>query len=283
MNLQELIKRTNQPDAFMEDRSIPWDRPDFSARMLKEHLSQTHDMASRRQHIIQNQTQWIHQTILREKPANILELGSGPGIYTNLLAGLGHKCTGIDFSPAALEYAQKQAAQTGAHCEYILHDLITAQYGTGFDLVMMLFGDFHAKTKTDALTILKKIAASLKPGGMLLLELIPMNIIKANGQTKPTWSTKTEGIFSPQPHIILNDYHWDEEKKTAVSQYYILDPVTATIETYANQLQAYTPEELTALLTETGFTIRERFDMLGTIKDNTGLDLYGLAAQKRGA
>jgi len=27
---------------------IPWDDPDFSRRMLAEHLSQEHDMASRR-------------------------------------------------------------------------------------------------------------------------------------------------------------------------------------------------------------------------------------------
>ena len=33
-------------------RRLPWDDPEFSERMLREHLSQDHDMASRRQNLI---------------------------------------------------------------------------------------------------------------------------------------------------------------------------------------------------------------------------------------
>ena len=36
---------------------IPWNERGFSERMLKMHLSQTHDMASRREELIEKQVQ----------------------------------------------------------------------------------------------------------------------------------------------------------------------------------------------------------------------------------
>jgi hypothetical protein len=48
MNLLDLIRRTGIPEPWSEGEKIPWDEPGFSERMLKEHLSQEHDAASRR-------------------------------------------------------------------------------------------------------------------------------------------------------------------------------------------------------------------------------------------
>jgi len=45
VNLTDLINR-KMPEPWAE--KIPWDDPAFSERMLKEHLSQEHDAASRR-------------------------------------------------------------------------------------------------------------------------------------------------------------------------------------------------------------------------------------------
>ncbi|MCP4155427.1 MAG: class I SAM-dependent methyltransferase [bacterium] len=280
MNLQDLINRTFEPEPLNESESIPWSRADFSAGMLKEHLTQNHDMASRRQVIIENQVEWIHKTLLKQKPSKILELGCGPGFYTNHLAGYGHTCKGIDFAPAALEYAKNQAVQSGVDCDYLLEDLRTADYGTGFDLVLFLFGDFNAKAKSDAAKILPKISKCLKPGGKLLLELIPLEKLKEVGTNRPTWVAKSEGSFSSEPHLFLNDFIWDEENSVSILRYYIVKPESAEIETYSNHVQAYTEEELETLLGEHGLTVKETFDMVGTVRDKTGLNLYGILAEK---
>ena len=48
MNLSELVARFGlAPEPWVEGRTIPWDDPGFSQRMLREHLSQQHDGASR--------------------------------------------------------------------------------------------------------------------------------------------------------------------------------------------------------------------------------------------
>src|SRR5512140_3260874 len=100
MKLIDIVLRPLTPEPWTEHDNIPWYEPEFSKRMLNEHLCQEHDAASRRTERIEKQTDWIHKELLDEKPTWILDLGCGPGLYTTRLAQLGHTCSGIDFSPA---------------------------------------------------------------------------------------------------------------------------------------------------------------------------------------
>src|SRR5262245_56889161 len=109
MRLDELRARAMPPGPWAEGENIPWDEPEFSARMLREHLSQAHDRASRREEIIDRQVTWIHRDLLEERPTAVLDLGCGPGLYTSRLACLGHWCVGLDYGPAAIAYAPERA------------------------------------------------------------------------------------------------------------------------------------------------------------------------------
>ena len=66
--------------------------------MLREHLSQAHNAASRRLPIVDQQVSWIHEKLLAGTPSRILDLGCGPGLYVVRLAAQGHTVTGIDYS-----------------------------------------------------------------------------------------------------------------------------------------------------------------------------------------
>lgn len=44
---------------------IPWNNPEFSRRMLDEHLCQDHNLASRKSSFIEHQVQWIHNSLLK--------------------------------------------------------------------------------------------------------------------------------------------------------------------------------------------------------------------------
>ncbi len=46
--LSTIISRTSNPTPWSEGDNIPWNDPEFSERMLLEHLTQEHDLASRR-------------------------------------------------------------------------------------------------------------------------------------------------------------------------------------------------------------------------------------------
>jgi hypothetical protein len=59
MNLLDVVKRIPVPKPYSEGEKIPWDDPEFSARMLKYHLSQDHDAASRRFNIIDQHVKFM--------------------------------------------------------------------------------------------------------------------------------------------------------------------------------------------------------------------------------
>ena len=60
---------------------IPWNDPAFSRRILREHLSQDHHLASRKAQVIRDQVAWIRRAFLSGGPRSILDLGCGPGLY----------------------------------------------------------------------------------------------------------------------------------------------------------------------------------------------------------
>jgi 2-polyprenyl-3-methyl-5-hydroxy-6-metoxy-1,4-benzoquinol methylase len=96
MNVDEFLALATSDDRWRDVTRLPWHDEAFSRRMLREHLSQAHDGASRRFATIDRQVAWIHDQVLRRRPSRVLDLECGPGLYTERLAALGHACTGID-------------------------------------------------------------------------------------------------------------------------------------------------------------------------------------------
>lgn len=246
--LLEIVRRSREEPA---PEKIPWDDPEFSERMLREHLSQAHDLASRRSETIDAQVAWIDGLLDRE--SRVLDLGCGPGLYTQGLTSLGHTCTGIDFSPASIRYAMEQAAEEGSAIKYRLEDVRPADFDGPYDLAMMLFGEFNVFSEEDARAIVRKTRDSLAPGGRLLLEHQTLDIVRREGQQGPRWYTVESGLFSDAPHIVLEEHRWDEEEKTARAVYFVIDAETSAVTRYGEMVRGYTDDELAALLTECGF------------------------------
>ena len=71
---------------------IPWDDPDFSRRMLAEHLSQEHDLASRKREMVRTQVQWIHENICNNTPDKHQEIRFGHGHYNDQIAAIDYDC-----------------------------------------------------------------------------------------------------------------------------------------------------------------------------------------------
>ena len=66
--LQEIIDRNPEPAPWSEGDNIPWDDPEFSERMLAEHLSQEHDLASRKSETIHQQVEWVFSRVMGSRP-----------------------------------------------------------------------------------------------------------------------------------------------------------------------------------------------------------------------
>lgn len=253
MNLTDLITRTPRPAPWAEGEKIPWNEPGFSARMLREHLSQEHDAASRRLAVIDRHVDWIHQHVLDGQATRILDLGCGPGLYASRLARRGHTCSGIDFSPASIAYACEQAAQESLACNYEEGDLRTADYGSGFGLAMIVYGEFNVFKPADIRLVLRKANAALTEGGVLLIEPHTFEAVREIGESPAAWYSSPSGLFSERPHICLNEAFWDEATCSATERYYIVEAETGQVTPHASSMQAYTQAEYQSLLEECGF------------------------------
>jgi SAM-dependent methyltransferase len=252
-DLMEIIQRSERPGPWAEGEKIPWNDPEFSRRMLREHLSQEHDWASRRAVTIQKHVDWIHREVLQGRLGRILDLGCGPGLYTSQLARLGHECVGVDFSPASIEYARESAQKEHLQCSYHLQDIRKAQLGSDYDLAMFIFGEFNVFTPQDARRILVKTCAAIRPGGALLLEVHTFEAVKEIGLQPSTWYSANSGLFSDRPHLYLQENFWEEEQSVATLRYFIVDGETGRVTRCASSMQAYTEAQYRNMLVECGF------------------------------
>jgi len=271
LTLADVISRTNPLVPFAEGDNIPWNDPAFSARMLREHLSQDHELASRTTPIIGQHVQWLHETVLDCRPSRVLDLGCGPGLYLHRLAHLGHTTVGIDFGPASIEYARQTAAAQGLDGEFRLEDLRHAEFGHGHDLVMMLYGQLNVFRREEASDLMRRAHAALRPGGKLVIEPQTASAIRGDGQPSSHWSTATSGLFSDRPHLLLHERAWDEASRSATERWFVIDTETAAVSRYAMTTVAYEVDDLGSLLRDAVFHDIEVLDGLPGNQDSVGL------------
>lgn len=252
LTLKDLVQAV-LPRPWEEGDNIPWNEPGFSRRMLKEHLSQDHDAASRRYPVIERHVKFIHERILRGNPSRVLDLGCGPGLYAVRLARLGHVVYGIDFSPASIQYARELAGRENARCTFEQNDIRSASFGVDFDLAMLIYGELNVFRPSDAASILRKMRAALKPGGKLLLELSTAESVARIGAEAQSWHASSGGLFSDNPHLVLQEAFWDPDARAATKRYFIIDAESGGVTRCASTYQAYSSEELRALLSGIGF------------------------------
>lgn len=267
MNIKQLLERDPKPTPWSTSDKLPWNEPDFSRRMLHEHLRQDHDMASPRAEKIDKHVEYIHAELLSRRPTRILDLGCGPGLYTSRLAKLGHTCVGVDFSPASIEYARNEANDKSLDCTYIQKDIREPSSSENFGLVMMLHGEMNTFSKTEIREILKNIESVLDGNGILLLTASTVDGIRPPQPIQRTWESGYSGIFLDEPYLELNETIWDSDSKTSVIRYFIVNANTGNVTEYSESYQAYTNEEYEGLFKSCGFADVNLLPPLSGMKD----------------
>ncbi|NJO91787.1 MAG: methyltransferase domain-containing protein, partial [Chloroflexia bacterium] len=108
MNIQNIIDYTKQPGLYEKGNAQMWTDEHISKQLLQVHLNEDVDLASRKMSTIETTIDWILQHS-QNKPLRILDLGCGPGLYSEKLAKNSHEVTGVDFSNSSINYAKAQA------------------------------------------------------------------------------------------------------------------------------------------------------------------------------
>ncbi len=275
LTLRDLVSRAMPPQPWAEGDNIPWDDPAFSDRMLREHLSQDHDLASRRLCIVEAQVEWIHRDVLGELPSRVLDLGCGPGLYSHRLARLGHRCTGLDFSPASIGHAQREAAELP--CEFMLADLRHAEFPGNQDLVLLNYGQLNVFPREVATAMMKRASCALRVGGQLLLEVQTEEQVRSADGAPPTWHAAHGGLFAEGPHLVLYERCWDEELRCATERWHVVTE-SGRVLRFALSNEAYSHAELEAMLRQAGFHQIEILDRFGGSPDDS--PMFGVRASR---
>jgi SAM-dependent methyltransferase len=186
----------------------------------------------------------------------ILDFGCGPGLYGQRLADLGHRYHGVDFGPAAIEYAI-ETNRHGDLCSFILADIRTVELDRlpiGFcDLVMIVFGELNVFSPIESQAIIEKAYAALAPGGHFLVELQSFETVQKVGNSASSWYKSESGLFFDRSHICLNESVWDEDLEIAFGWFHIVDGATDDLTTYRSTTQAWGEGRFEKMITDAGF------------------------------
>jgi SAM-dependent methyltransferase len=98
-------------------------------------------------------------------PADVADVGGGPGRYAAWLAGLGHRVTLID--PVPLHVEQASAAAAGRWTSRVGDARALDLADASFDVVLLLGPLYHLPEAPDRARALAEGARVLRPGGVL--------------------------------------------------------------------------------------------------------------------
>jgi SAM-dependent methyltransferase len=204
------------PVPFDAGAELDWGRPEYARRLLREHLDQTHDGASRRRSVIAGQVRRLRR-LLPPAPARILDAGCGPGLYAVPLAALGHEVTGIDISEPALRHARALARETNllGTARFVRGDLRDISLAPdGFDAALLVYFVLEAFSRADQAKVLARIATSLRPHGTLIVEM-RLRPDQPPGRID-WWDVVPNSLLSDRRHVLLGDAVYDERRHTYV-------------------------------------------------------------------
>ena len=257
MNIKKLIHLSKKPDLYEPGTAVMWTDPHISKQLLNIHLNEHMDLASRKHTTITRTIQWI-LTQLQDAPQSILDLGCGPGLYTEKLATLGHQVTGVDFSQNSIKYAKGQAQTKNLNIDYRCMNYLDLDFENQFDLAMMIFTDFGVLNPKERGIVLKNIYRALKPGGLFIFDVLS----DADLERKVTpnhWELSKGGFWSKGPFLALSDAFFYPEEKIILYQHAIIDPKDQ-IQIYRFWTQFFSNQDLDTLLNDYAFKNRQFFN-----------------------
>jgi 2-polyprenyl-3-methyl-5-hydroxy-6-metoxy-1,4-benzoquinol methylase len=259
MQISHLLETTKKPALYEKGNAGMWEDDHISRHLLALHLSQDCDAASRKRGTIEKTVQWI-ETHLDKTQRTILDLGCGPGLYCELLAGHGHRVTGVDFSQRSIAYARQSAHEKGLKIDYLWENYLDLSFEDQFDVVIMIFCDFDVLVPADRTRLLETIYRALKPGGLFIFDTLNPKAPAAMNVPGKSWEVADGGFWRPGPYLALSEtVHY--EKAQVILQQHVVCSGPDVPAVYRFWTHYYRHEGLVTILDTGGFSV------VGTTED----------------
>ncbi len=253
----EELSRINQKPKPFEFYTTPllWNDPYLSQQMLKFHLDESVDLASRRKAFIQESCSWIFNHFNLSSSSKICDFGCGPGLYTSRFAKLGAQVTGIDLSERSIAYAREQAKNENLPIKYLVQNYLEYVPQEQFDLITLIFCDFSVLNPSQRKTLLHIFYNSLKDDGALLLDVPSIAFFDAASEKTEYEYCPGNGFWSKDPYFVFTNKFKYQPEKLILDKYTIIEKDSSR-ESF-NWLQCFTLPALESELHACGLRIKD--------------------------
>ncbi len=257
MNINTLLKAAQKPEIYTPGTKLMWVDEYISTQLLQVHLSQDIELASRKESTITSTIDWILSTV-SSGTLSILDMGCGPGLYTEKLAERGHIVTGMDFSANSIAYAKESASSKKLDITYIKQDYLLLDEENSYDLIMMIFTDFGVLSLEQREQLLSNVYRALKPGGVFLFDVLNENSPVSESKPKE-WELSEGGFWRNGPYLAMTESFYYKEEGVALSQHIVMDDIGG-MEVYRFWIHTFTNDDLTTIASSAGFSTINCYD-----------------------
>lgn len=261
MNELLLNYTAKKPELYEPSTAKFWDDEHISKCMLAAHLDPDNDPASRNHRFIDKSVNWIAGLMPPGEHPALLDLGCGPGLYTERFARLGYRVTGIDISGRSLDYAKATARDHQLSIDYHNMDYRNISYEEAYDVITLIYCDFSVFSDEDRSGLLQRIYKALKPNGKFIVDVFS-TVSYEKDREGQEWAYYETGFWSSCPHLCLNAHYLYDDCHTRLNQYVIL--TDTSVECYHIWDHTFNMEELKTDMERTGFqTVEFYSDVAG--------------------
>jgi len=247
MKISEIISKSQKPELYEKGTSFMWTDEHISKQLLKIHLNPEVDLASRKKSTIVKTANWILKTQKEKGKLNILDLGCGPGLYSEIFAGKSHKVTGVDISKNSIKYAKKSANDKDLNIVYLNNSYLDIELESNkYDLVILIYTDFGVLTPAERDKILKMIFNVLKKGGTFIFDILKDNSLEKKMSPK-TWEVANNGFWKDSPYLVLSESFLYPKEKIILFQHTIMD-TKENLKTYRFWTHFFSQTDVTKML-----------------------------------
>jgi SAM-dependent methyltransferase len=257
-----------------------WTEPHLSAQMLRFHLDQEVEAASRRHAFIDRSVAWLVDTFEVGPGRRVLDLGCGPGLYANRLARTGAAVTGVDLSQRSLAHAAAVAAAEGLDATYVRGDYLAELPAGPFDLALLIYCDYGAIGPDERQRLLRNVSSRLASGAALVLDVHAVTRLASVAPGTTIRHAREGGFWSAGPYVEVDTVTVYEELALVLERHDIVEPDrTWTILDWA---QHFDPAGLTDELDAAGFVVEAVLgDVAGGAYEPSG-ETLAVVARRRG-
>jgi SAM-dependent methyltransferase len=280
LNLDLLRALQEKPEPFTPGEKLFWNDPHISKQMLATHLDPTIDLASRRPETIDRTVAWIVDTLDLSPGDPVLDLGCGPGLYTQRFAHRGLQVSGMDYSRRSIEYAKRQAAEHGLDIHYRYQNYLTLDDAEQYKAAFLIFGDFCPLSPEKRARLLRNVHRALLPGGHFVLD-VSTREGRMRWKSGNRWYVAESGFWKPGWHLVLEQGFDYAEQAIYLDQFIVIE-AAGKVSVYRNWFQDYSRESITEELEENGFIVESVWSDLTGIPYEEDTQWIGVVARKGG-